>query len=126
MPSIPPIDPCLDCRPESSNIASLLGIVNNSLGSSASTQLFVTVAGANVAVLPAASYQSILIQNTGDAPVFIRTGTGASVTGANGEIVLHAATAFNAGNGGSVTIENYIGAITAACATSSSISVTSA
>ena len=120
----PPVEPCLDCRDESTNIASLVGIVNEAFGTSTASQAKVTVAGANVAVLPQESYQSVYIKNTGTTVVWIRLASGAASTGANGEIPLAGESSAGAGDGGDLTIDTFTGVITAACATSGSVSVT--
>lgn len=124
MPDVPPINPCLSERSQTDLLATIAGILNNSDGVSTATQALVSVAGANVPVLPAGTYQSIFIQNTGVSPVMIRLGSGASTTGLNGEIQLAAASSVNAGNGGTVTLEAYQGEITAASAGSSSLAIT--
>lgn len=123
MPDIPPINPCLECRPESSVLATLAAVAIQADGVASASQLRVAVAGSNVAVLASATYQSVFIKNTGSAVVWIRLGSGAA-TGTNGEIPLAAESGIGAGDGGSILITTYVGAVTAACATSGSISVT--
>lgn len=123
MPDVPPINPCLDCRPESSVQATVASILLLAEGAASASQARIVVAGNNVAVLPQATYQTVFIKNTGSAVAHIRLAANAS-TGANGEIPLAAESAIGAGDGGSITISTLIGQITAACATSTSISVT--
>ena len=123
MPSIPPIDPCLDCRPGSSVEATVASILLLAEGAAPASQSRITVAGNNVAVLAQATYQTVFIKNTGSAVAHIRLAANAA-TGANGEIPLAAESAPGAGDGGSITISTFIGQITAACATSTSLSVT--
>lgn len=123
MPDVPPINPCLECRPESSVLATLAAVAIQADGVAPASQSRVVVAGNNVAVLPSATYQSVFIKNTGPAVVWVRLASGAA-TGANGEIPLAAESAVGAGDGGSVSITTFVGAITAACASSSSVSVT--
>jgi len=123
MPDIPPINPCLECLPESSVLSTLAAVAIQSDGVAPASQSRVVVAGNNVAVLPSATYQSVFIKNTGPAVVWVRLASGAA-TGSNGEIPLAAESAVGAGDGGSIAIESMIGSITAACATSSTISVT--
>ena len=124
MPDVPPINPCLECRPESSVLATIAAIALQSDGVAGATQLRVTVAGNNVATLPSGTYQSIFMKNTGLATVWIRTASGADSSGANGEIPLAGETTAGAGDGGDVTIETFSGQITSACATSGTLSVT--
>lgn len=123
MPDVPPIDPCLDCRPESSVQATAASILLLAEGAAPASQSRITVAGNNVAVLAQATYQSVFIKNTGSAVAHIRLAANAA-TGANGEIPLAAESAPGAGDGESITISTFIGQITAACATSTSLSVT--
>lgn len=123
MPDVRPINPCLECMPESSVQATVAGILLLAEGAASASQARIVVAGNNVAVLPQATYQTVFIKNTGSAVAHIRLAANAS-TGANGEIPLAAESAIGAGDGGSITISTLIGQITAACATSTSISVT--
>lgn len=123
MPDIPPVNACLDCRPESSILATLASVAIQSDGVAPASQSRVVVSGGNVSVLPYATYQSILIKNTGPEVVWLRLSAGAA-TGANGEVPLSKESSPGAGDGGSLVIESMIGAVTAACATSSTISVT--
>ena len=123
MPDLPPLNPCLDCRPESSVLATLTAISLGADGAAPASQSRIVVAGNNVSVLPSATYQTVFIKNTGSAVAWIRLGNTAA-TGTNGEIPLAAESALGAGDGGSISVETYNGAVTAACATSTSLSVT--
>jgi hypothetical protein len=90
-------------------------------------QFRVTVSGDGVAVLAAsdASIRSkdIMIVNTGTAPAAIRFGAGAAASGVNGETPLAACTASMDGKGGALNQAAYLGQITAACATSTTLAV---
>ena len=123
MPDVPPINPCLECRPPSSVQATVASILLLAEGAASASQARIVVAGNNVAVLSQATYQTVFIKNTGSAVAHIRLAANAS-TGANGEIPLAAESAIGAGDGGSIAISTLISQITAACATSTSISVT--
>lgn len=123
MPDVPPINPCLECRPDSSVLGTLTAIALGADGAAPANQSRVLVAGNNVAVLPSATYQTVFIKNTGSAVAWIRLGASAA-TGTNGEIPLAAESTAGAGDGGSISVSTYIGAVTAACATSTSLSVT--
>ena len=124
MPDLPPTNPCLSERSQTDLLASIATLLQNSTGNATATQALITVSGANVPVLPAGTYQSVFIQNTGVSPVMVRLGSGASATGLNGEIQLAAASGLNVGNGGTMTLEGYQGEITAASAGSSSLAIT--
>lgn len=123
MPDIPPINPCLECLPESSVLSTLAAVAIQADGVAPASQSRVVVAGNNVAVLPSATYQHVFVKNTGSAVVWIRLASGAA-TGANGEIPLAAEITPGAGNGGSISVSAFIGTITASCASTSSVSVT--
>lgn len=123
MPDVPPINPCLECRPDSTLLGTVAGIALLADGASPASQSRVLVAGNNVSVLPTATYQTVFIKNTGAAVAWIRLGASAA-TGSNGEIPLAAESGIGAGDGGSLVVTTYIGVVTAACASSTSLSVT--
>lgn len=88
----------------------------------------VAVSGGNVIAVPAADpivkTREIVLQNIGTAAIAMKYDLGAASDCANGEFVLKAGDANNDGKGGSVTIAGWLGRMTAACAGSSSLSVT--
>lgn len=124
MPDFPPINPCLDCRPESQVLGTLASISLLADGASEALQARLTVSGNNVSVRPQGTYQTVFIKNTGTAVAWIRTASGAAAGGANGEIPIAAESAAGSGDGGSLSLSTFIGVITAACATSTTLSVT--
>jgi hypothetical protein len=87
----------------------------------------VAVSGPNVAAVSAADSsvvtREIVLQNIGTAAIAMKYGTGAASDCSNGEFVLKAGDANNDGKGGSVTIVGWLGQMTAACASSSFLSV---
>ena len=124
-------NPCLVCAPldeQSGLMLSLLARLGGSLTASDVTQARVAVNGANVTLLAAAAadvkYRTIMLQNLGTEEVFVRLGTGASDTGANGEFVLKAGAAADDGTGGVYTVDGYIGLVTAASGGATNVSVT--
>lgn len=123
MPDIPPVPPCSDCRSDSDQLAVIAALLNNGSGNATPQQARITVAGTNQPILAQGTYQVVHIKNTGTAVVWIRTASGAAA-GTNGEIPIAGGTAVGDGLGGFVTIENFVGTITGACSSSSTVSVT--
>lgn len=91
-------------------------------------QFQVAVAGDGVVVIAEASEsirsRDIMIANTGTAAAAIRFAAGAAAAGGNGEMPLKACTASMDGTGGVLNQGAYLGPITAACATSTTLAVT--
>lgn len=90
-------------------------------------QFRVTVAGEGVVVLAAADAsirsRDIMIVNTGTAAAAVRFASGAAAAGTNGEVPLKAGTASMDGTGGVLNQSAFLGTITAACATSTTLAV---
>ena len=90
-------------------------------------QTKVTVNGPGVTAVakadPRTPTREIVLQNIGTAAIAIKYGPGAASDCANGEFVLKAGDANYDGKGGSVTISGWLGQLTAACASSSFLSV---
>lgn len=125
------MDPCLSCAPlEEQNglMLSLLARLGGSVAASDVTQARVAVNGNDVTLLAAAAstvkYRTVMLQNLGTEVVFVRLGTGADNTGANGEFALKAGDAADDGTGGVYTIDGYIGLITGASTGATNVSVT--
>ena len=124
MPDVPPIPPCLSERSQTDLLATATGLLNDGFGAAAATHALVSVAGANVSLRPAGTYQSLFIKNVGAAVLRVRFSSAtASTTGANGEIPLAAESAPGAGDGGSISVSNVIGPVSAASPTSTSAAI---
>lgn len=125
------MNPCLNCPPpgeQASLLLSLVARLASSLTASDVTQARVAVNGNDDTLLAAAAsdvkYRTVMLQNLGTEVVFVRLGTGADNTGANGEFALKAGDAADDGTGGVYTIDGYIGAITGASTGATNVSVT--
>lgn len=125
------VDGCVECRPDSEKLSAIVTLLERQAGSTSSasySQNEVTInAEDNVEVLATAAagvtYRQVVIQNRSIYPVAVKYGTGAAISCANGELVLAAGYVSNDGTGGVLTVEGYLGAITAACADVANISV---
>lgn len=124
------VNGCVECRPDSEKLSAIVTLLERQAAATASanyTQNDVAVNGNNVEILAAAAasvtYRQVVIQNRGIYPVAIKYGSGAAISCANGEIVLAAGYTVNDGTGGVLNVDGYIGAITAASANLSNVSV---
>lgn len=88
----------------------------------------VAVSGGNVLAVqtadPNVKTREIVLQNIGTAAITMKYDLGAASDCSNGEFVLKAGDANYDGKGGSVTIAGWLGKMSAACASSSLLSVT--
>jgi len=119
--STPPTNPVQSTVGEARS-SEMLTRMAGSIGSGLVSQRAVTVNGDNVSLVAEAAagvrYREIQIQNLGTAALFLRLGSGAANTGANGEIVLNAGSVANDGAGGVYRIAGFNGAVTGASASS--------
>jgi hypothetical protein len=125
------INGCYACPSEALQDAAALSLLARLAGAftaSNVTQSRVAVNGDNDTLVAAAAstvkYREIQLQNLGTEEVFVRLGTGAANTGANGEFVLKAGTAADDGTGGTYTVTGYIGLLTGASTGATNVSVT--
>lgn len=113
---------CIDCleRGEKETLMALGGLAASNLDVgqiSSITQVAKSVTTSNTLLLAAAAAgvtrKFVTMQNLGTVKVFVRTQSGASNVGANGEWALEADTDSD-GKGGFITLDGYSGALYAA------------